>query len=174
MTAALLLVKPLLAGLDDRRALVIDLRLGLSGDVLTRREIGDQIGVTQERVRQIEMGAIAKMHATLASAMSLKNAQEAVHGAQVDLLKAAKRLARDRKRAEQREERAQAFRTVVAGPQDDAQDPAGAPNPAPPRTRTRAEMLQELAKGDRRVASYVWAFSLAPQGRPGALVDLSR
>ena len=50
--------------LTDREREVIRLRYGLGrGRALTLAEIGRRLGVTRERVRQIEVKAVAKMRA---------------------------------------------------------------------------------------------------------------
>jgi RNA polymerase primary sigma factor len=52
----------LLEELDHRKALVLRLRFGLEGDeVLTLEEIGGRLGLTRERVRQIERQALAEL-----------------------------------------------------------------------------------------------------------------
>jgi RNA polymerase primary sigma factor len=52
----------LLEKLDRRKALVLRLRFGLGGDeVLTLEEIGGRLGLTRERVRQIEKQALAEL-----------------------------------------------------------------------------------------------------------------
>ena len=52
----------LLEELGCRKALVLRLRFGLEGDeALTLEEIGDRLGVTRERVRQIEKQALAEL-----------------------------------------------------------------------------------------------------------------
>jgi RNA polymerase primary sigma factor len=52
----------LLEELDRRKALVLRLRFGLEGDeALTLEEIGGRLGLTRERVRQIEKQALADL-----------------------------------------------------------------------------------------------------------------
>jgi len=46
-----------------RDVLVLSRRLGLGGDVATLQEIGNELGVSRERVRQIEERARLKCHA---------------------------------------------------------------------------------------------------------------
>jgi DNA-directed RNA polymerase sigma subunit (sigma70/sigma32) len=54
--------KPALPGISDRSLLVLGLRFGLDHrGPMTRDEIADRLGVTRERVRQIERGAIASL-----------------------------------------------------------------------------------------------------------------
>jgi RNA polymerase sigma factor (sigma-70 family) len=49
--------------LDEREQRIIVSRFGIgrSGEPLTLNEVGDEIGVTKERVRQIESRALAKL-----------------------------------------------------------------------------------------------------------------
>ena len=47
--------------LDDRERVILTLRYGLEGEVLTYREIGSQLGMTREWVRQIELHALRKL-----------------------------------------------------------------------------------------------------------------
>ena len=55
-------VKELLEKLGDRERQVIRLRYGLEdGRTHTLEEIGDMLGVTRERVRQIEARAMEKL-----------------------------------------------------------------------------------------------------------------
>jgi RNA polymerase primary sigma factor len=52
----------LLESIDDRAAKILKLRYGLDGeDPMTLKEIGVRIGLTRERVRQIEHEALAKL-----------------------------------------------------------------------------------------------------------------
>jgi RNA polymerase primary sigma factor len=52
----------LLQEIDEREANILKLRYGLSGeDPLTLKEIGQRIGLTRERVRQLEHQALGKL-----------------------------------------------------------------------------------------------------------------
>lgn len=52
----------LLEGIDDRAAKILKLRYGLDGqDPMTLKQIGQAIGLTRERVRQIEHQALRKL-----------------------------------------------------------------------------------------------------------------
>jgi RNA polymerase primary sigma factor len=52
--------------LDDREAMVIRMRFGLdSYDPMTLREVGENLGLTRERVRQLESQALQKLIAAL-------------------------------------------------------------------------------------------------------------
>jgi RNA polymerase primary sigma factor len=56
----------LLDAIDERDARVLKLRFGLEGqEPLTLKEIGREVGLTRERVRQIEVDALRKLQAQL-------------------------------------------------------------------------------------------------------------
>jgi RNA polymerase primary sigma factor len=58
----------LLDEIDERAAKILKLRYGLEGeDPMTLKEIGKRIGLTRERVRQIEHDALAKLRDSLAA-----------------------------------------------------------------------------------------------------------
>jgi RNA polymerase primary sigma factor len=59
-------VMEMLTTMDQREATVLRMRFGLDGhDSRTLKEIGEQLGLTRERVRQIETEALNKMADTL-------------------------------------------------------------------------------------------------------------
>ncbi|MGL4513566.1 MAG: sigma-70 family RNA polymerase sigma factor [Lacipirellulaceae bacterium] len=59
-------VLEMLKGMDEREATILKLRFGLGGvEPKTLKEIGEQLGLTRERVRQIETEALGKMAASL-------------------------------------------------------------------------------------------------------------
>jgi RNA polymerase primary sigma factor len=56
----------LLENIDERAAKILKLRYGLEGeDPMTLKEIGERIGLTRERVRQIEHEALNKLRAAM-------------------------------------------------------------------------------------------------------------
>ena len=60
------MVLKLLESIDERDARVIRLRFGLEGQApLTLKEIGREVGLTRERVRQIEMEALRRLQSQL-------------------------------------------------------------------------------------------------------------
>ena len=59
----------LLDAIDDREATILRLRYGLDGqEPLTLKEIGAQVGLTRERVRQLEIQALRKLNERLTRA----------------------------------------------------------------------------------------------------------
>jgi RNA polymerase primary sigma factor len=60
------LVMKMLEVIDPRQSKVLKLRFGLEGQVpLTLKQIGEKIGLTRERVRQIEMEALSKLESRI-------------------------------------------------------------------------------------------------------------
>ncbi|MEX0655862.1 MAG: RNA polymerase sigma factor RpoD/SigA [Phycisphaeraceae bacterium] len=58
----------LLDAIDDREAVILRLRYGLDDEEpLTLKEIGERVGLTRERVRQIEIAALRKLNQRLSS-----------------------------------------------------------------------------------------------------------
>ena len=61
-------MRRLLGGIGQRAAAVLRQRLGLDGEqVRTREEIGVRLGVSTERVRQIEQRALGRLRAMMES-----------------------------------------------------------------------------------------------------------
>jgi RNA polymerase primary sigma factor len=66
----------LLSAIDEREARVLRLRFGLDGkEPLTLKEIGAEIGLTRERVRQIEVEALRKLNQKLADERPSRHCQ---------------------------------------------------------------------------------------------------
>jgi RNA polymerase primary sigma factor len=58
-------LRSLLSGLDDRERMVLRARYGLDGDQQTLGQIGSRLGLSAERVRQIEQRALGKLRAAV-------------------------------------------------------------------------------------------------------------
>src|SRR4051794_29312300 len=56
-------LRAVLGGLSDRERQVLRMRYGIDGEELSLREVGDRLGLSGERVRQIERRALAKLAA---------------------------------------------------------------------------------------------------------------
>ena len=57
-----------MAELPERERRVLELRFGFDGDPQTLEAIGKELGVTRERVRQLESDALARLEAELGGA----------------------------------------------------------------------------------------------------------
>ncbi|MCK6438619.1 MAG: RNA polymerase sigma factor RpoD/SigA [Planctomycetes bacterium] len=61
------LIEDMLVAIDEREADILRKRYGIGMDrPMTLREIGDTVGLTRERVRQLENEALRKLHAAMA------------------------------------------------------------------------------------------------------------
>ena len=60
-------LRELLGAIDEREATILRLRYGLGegSDPMTLKEIGKVIGLTRERVRQIEREALRKLYGVM-------------------------------------------------------------------------------------------------------------
>lgn len=67
-------IRMLLDAIDQREATILRLRYGLDDDEpLTLKEIGNRVGLTRERVRQIEIEALRKLEQRLTSDKPMAN-----------------------------------------------------------------------------------------------------
>ena len=75
-------IRRLLDAIDQREAMILRLRFGLDGhEPLTLKEVGQKIGLTRERVRQIEIDALRKLNFRLASNNPFSPAHDLAHRA---------------------------------------------------------------------------------------------
>jgi RNA polymerase primary sigma factor len=59
-------LQDLLEGIDEREAMVLRMRYGLlDGKQMTLKAIGESLGLTRERVRQMEQEALRKLYCTM-------------------------------------------------------------------------------------------------------------
>lgn len=58
-------LRTLLSGLSDRERMVLSSRYGLNGQEQSLRQVAGRLGLTAERVRQIEQRALGKLRSTL-------------------------------------------------------------------------------------------------------------
>jgi RNA polymerase sigma factor (sigma-70 family) len=58
-------VVPLLAGLSERERMILRARHGFDGEEQSLREIGERLGISGERVRQVEQQALGKLAAAI-------------------------------------------------------------------------------------------------------------
>ena len=73
----------LLSAIDEREATVLRLRFGLDGEEpLTLKQIGQRVGLTRERVRQLEIQALRKLNQKLESDRPLAAVRAKQHAEQ--------------------------------------------------------------------------------------------
>jgi RNA polymerase primary sigma factor len=61
-------VRRAIAGLPERERRIIELRFGIGGEPKALEAIGKELGITRERVRQLEAEALARLQDELAEA----------------------------------------------------------------------------------------------------------
>jgi RNA polymerase primary sigma factor len=61
-------VRRAIAGLPERQRRIIELRFGIDGEPTALEAIGKELGITRERVRQLEAEALLKLELELAEA----------------------------------------------------------------------------------------------------------
>jgi len=62
------MIQGLLSQIDEREARILRLRFGLDNEeAMTLKDIGERVGLTRERVRQIEAGALRKLNELMAA-----------------------------------------------------------------------------------------------------------
>ena len=65
MQAELQQLRDALADLPERERRILELRFGLDGDPQSLEAIGAELGLTRERIRQLERQALASLSSTL-------------------------------------------------------------------------------------------------------------
>jgi RNA polymerase primary sigma factor len=112
----------LLETIDERDAKVLRLRFGLEGkEPLTLKQIGQEVGLTRERVRQIELDALRKLQVQLRDDKPNRFLNE-------NRKRSAENAARARKRSSANAE------ANANGASSDTSEPAGNGTPTPPAT----------------------------------------
>jgi RNA polymerase primary sigma factor len=61
-------VREAIASLPERQRRIIELRFGIGGEPKALEAIGKELGITRERVRQLEAEALARLQDELAEA----------------------------------------------------------------------------------------------------------